>query len=230
MPGSSVGVECQEDALHARPEQRQRRRAWAAAARHGFHDVSATAAAARPSSPPTSPTCSATTRASGLRRGPRPPVRRSVDRAAPAPALHDLRRAGAPPTRRRRSTRAHRGLPRHHESGSPSSPPRRIPARRPHRPAGRQRIIEAVRSRFDYVVIDTPAALTEVGAGQRSTSLTFLYTMATLDLPSVRNMGVFLGTLDRLKISNENIRLILNKPSAMSGSTSSSHQVVPARV
>ncbi len=38
-----------------------------------------------------------------------------------------------------------------------------------------------------------------------------LYTMATLDLPSVRNMGVFLATLEKLKISNDNIRLILNK-------------------
>jgi pilus assembly protein CpaE len=35
--------------------------------------------------------------------------------------------------------------------------------------------------------------------------------MATLDLPSVRNMGVFLGTLEKLKIPNDNIRLILNK-------------------
>ena len=38
-----------------------------------------------------------------------------------------------------------------------------------------------------------------------------LYAMATLDLPSVRNMSVFLGTLDRLKISTDNVKLILNK-------------------
>jgi pilus assembly protein CpaE len=35
--------------------------------------------------------------------------------------------------------------------------------------------------------------------------------MATLDLPSVRNMGVFLQTLEKLKIPNDNIKLILNK-------------------
>jgi pilus assembly protein CpaE len=35
--------------------------------------------------------------------------------------------------------------------------------------------------------------------------------MATLDLPSVRNMSVFLGTLERLKIPTENMRLVLNK-------------------
>jgi pilus assembly protein CpaE len=38
-----------------------------------------------------------------------------------------------------------------------------------------------------------------------------LYVMATLDLPSVRNMSVFLSTLDRLKISTDNVKLILNK-------------------
>ena len=72
------------------------------------------------------------------------------------------------------------------------------------------RIIEAVRARFDYVVVDTPAALTEVVLAAFDLS-DVLYTMATLDLPSVRNMGVFLGTLERLKISSDNIRLILNK-------------------
>jgi pilus assembly protein CpaE len=72
------------------------------------------------------------------------------------------------------------------------------------------RIIEAVRSRFDYVVVDTPAALTEVVLAAFDLS-DVLYTIATLDLPSVRNMGVFLGTLERLKISSDNIRLILNK-------------------
>jgi pilus assembly protein CpaE len=35
--------------------------------------------------------------------------------------------------------------------------------------------------------------------------------MATLDLPSVRNMSVFLSTLERLKISTDNVKLILNK-------------------
>jgi pilus assembly protein CpaE len=72
------------------------------------------------------------------------------------------------------------------------------------------RILDAVRSRFDYVVVDTPAALTEVVLAAFDIS-DVLYTMATLDLPSVRNMGVFLGTLERLKISSDNIRLILNK-------------------
>src|SRR5207302_10284188 len=72
------------------------------------------------------------------------------------------------------------------------------------------RIIEACRARFDYVVVDTPSALTEVVLAAFDLS-DVLYTMATLDLPSVRNMSVFLGTLERLKISSENVKLILNK-------------------
>jgi pilus assembly protein CpaE len=72
------------------------------------------------------------------------------------------------------------------------------------------RIIGAVRKHFDYVVVDTPAALTEVVLAAFDLSDT-LYTMATLDLPSVRNMGVFLATLDKLKIPSDNIKLILNK-------------------
>ena len=72
------------------------------------------------------------------------------------------------------------------------------------------RIIGAVRTRFDYVVVDTPAALTEIVLAAFDLS-DVLYTMATLDLPSVRNMGVFLNTLDKLKIPSDNIKLILNK-------------------
>ncbi|MHB8669476.1 MAG: AAA family ATPase [Acidimicrobiales bacterium] len=72
------------------------------------------------------------------------------------------------------------------------------------------RILEAVRSRFDYVIVDTPAALTEVVLAALDLS-DELYVLATHDLPSVRNMGVFLNTLDKLKIPSENVMLILNK-------------------
>lgn len=77
-------------------------------------------------------------------------------------------------------------------------------------PADVTRIIDAVRSRYDYVVVDTPTALSEVVLAAFDQS-DLLYTMATLDLPSVRNMGVFLGTLERLKIPSDNVRLLLNK-------------------
>ncbi|MEO7428342.1 MAG: AAA family ATPase [Acidimicrobiales bacterium] len=72
------------------------------------------------------------------------------------------------------------------------------------------RILEAVRNSFDYVIVDTPPALAETVLAAFDMS-DRLYVMATLDLPSVRNMSVFLSTLERLKVPTENVRLILNK-------------------
>lgn len=72
------------------------------------------------------------------------------------------------------------------------------------------RVLQAVRENFDTVIVDTPPYLSEVvlAAFDLSDSL---YAIATLDLPSVRNMGVFLSTMERLKIPADNVRLILNK-------------------
>jgi pilus assembly protein CpaE len=72
------------------------------------------------------------------------------------------------------------------------------------------RILDAVRNRFDYVLVDTPPALAETVLAAFDLS-DRLYVMATLDLPSVRNMSVFLSTLERLRIQTDNIRLVLNK-------------------
>ncbi len=72
------------------------------------------------------------------------------------------------------------------------------------------KIIEMLRERFDYVIVDTPSALTEIVLAAFDLS-DHLYVMATLDLPSVRNMGVFLNTLEKLKMPGENVKLILNK-------------------
>lgn len=77
-------------------------------------------------------------------------------------------------------------------------------------PADVQRVIEAARKKFDYVIVDTPAALTEIVLAAFDMS-NELYVMATLDLPSVRHMGVFLNTLEKLKIPSDNVKLILNK-------------------
>ena len=77
-------------------------------------------------------------------------------------------------------------------------------------PVDVQRVIEAARTKFDYVIVDTPAALTEIVLAAFDLS-NQLYVMATLDLPSVRHMGVFLNTLEKLKISADNVKLILNK-------------------
>jgi pilus assembly protein CpaE len=72
------------------------------------------------------------------------------------------------------------------------------------------RIVAAAKELYHYVIVDTPAALTEpvLAAFDLSEQLVVL---ATLDLPSVKNLGVFLQTLDRLKISQEQVSLIMNK-------------------
>jgi pilus assembly protein CpaE len=72
------------------------------------------------------------------------------------------------------------------------------------------RVIEAARSRFDYVIVDTPAALSEsvlVAVEQADQ----IFALATLDLPSVRNLGVMLSTLKKLNVPVERISLLLNK-------------------
>lgn len=72
------------------------------------------------------------------------------------------------------------------------------------------RIVEAVRKNFDYVVVDTPPQLNELVLSAFDLS-DRLFVMATLDLPSVRNMSVFLSTLERLKVPADNVGLVLNK-------------------
>jgi pilus assembly protein CpaE len=80
-------------------------------------------------------------------------------------------------------------------------------------PADVARVIDAARSRFDFVVLDTPPALGEpVLAALDYVDLVFA--LATLDLPSVRNLGLLLTTLRRLKVPAEAVRLLLNKVEA----------------
>ncbi|HYT39158.1 MAG TPA: AAA family ATPase [Acidimicrobiia bacterium] len=77
-------------------------------------------------------------------------------------------------------------------------------------PADVTRVLDVLRSHCDYLVVDTPAALTEVVLAAFDIS-EHLFSLATVDLPSVRNLGVFLQTLDKLRIPSENISLVLNK-------------------
>ncbi|MGH9301315.1 MAG: AAA family ATPase [Acidimicrobiales bacterium] len=98
-----------------------------------------------------------------------------------------------------------------HDAGFWVLPAPREPAEADHiSPAQVTKVIEALRQRFDYLIVDTPAQLSEIvlSAFDQSTRLICL---ATLDLPSVRNMVIFLNTLERLKISSDDISIILNK-------------------
>ena len=72
------------------------------------------------------------------------------------------------------------------------------------------KVLEALRTHFDYVVVDTPTALAETVLAAFDLS-EHLFVLATLDLPSVRNLGIFLQTLQKLRIPIDNISLVLNK-------------------
>ena len=71
-------------------------------------------------------------------------------------------------------------------------------------------ILLALRQRYDYLIIDTPPSLNEVVLSSFDISEN-LIVLATLDVPSVNNMRVFLSTLERLKISTDGLHLVLNK-------------------
>lgn len=71
-------------------------------------------------------------------------------------------------------------------------------------------VIEAARARFDEVVIDTPAALNDavLVALERADEI---FAVATLDLPSVRNLSTLLTSFRQLKVRADPVQLVLNK-------------------
>jgi pilus assembly protein CpaE len=72
------------------------------------------------------------------------------------------------------------------------------------------KVMGALRRHFDYIVVDTPAQLSEIVLAAFDHS-THVLCMVTLDLPSIRNMRVFLTTLEKLRINSETIGVVLNK-------------------
>ena len=72
------------------------------------------------------------------------------------------------------------------------------------------RVIDNLRRRFDYVIVDTPAALTE-GVLAAMDLTDHLFVLSTIDLPAVRNLGVFLRTLEQLRVSPDIVSIVMNK-------------------
>jgi pilus assembly protein CpaE len=99
----------------------------------------------------------------------------------------------------------------HHESGFRVLAAPEDPAQADMIEAGDvARVLDAAKARFDYVIVDTPTALSEavlVALEQADQ----IFVIATLDLPSVRNLGIMLSTLKKLKVPVERVSLLLNK-------------------
>ncbi|HEX2042559.1 MAG TPA: P-loop NTPase [Acidimicrobiales bacterium] len=72
------------------------------------------------------------------------------------------------------------------------------------------RLFEVLRGEFDYLVVDTPPALAETTLAVYDLT-DELFVMATLDVPSLRAIGAFTGTLEKLGVPPENVKLVLNK-------------------
>jgi pilus assembly protein CpaE len=72
------------------------------------------------------------------------------------------------------------------------------------------RVLAALQEHFDYVVVDNPTGLGEATLAALDRS-DHLFVLAALDLSSVRNLRLFLQTLERLRIPQEDLSLILNK-------------------
>ena len=71
-------------------------------------------------------------------------------------------------------------------------------------------MLDAVSDRYDVVLVDTPPSLNEVVLTALDRS-DVVAVMATLDVPSLKNLTVFLDTLRRLRIDDSLLRLVMNK-------------------
>jgi pilus assembly protein CpaE len=77
-------------------------------------------------------------------------------------------------------------------------------------------VLEAARQQFDYIVVDTPPSINEtcLAAFDQSQSLII---MATMDLPSLKNLRIFLETLKKLNLPADQVALVVNKAESGTG-------------
>ncbi len=77
-------------------------------------------------------------------------------------------------------------------------------------------ILKLLRSSFAYVVVDTPAAVTDqvLAAFDESDAIALL---ATLDVPSIKNLKLTMQTMERLRYPPSRIRVIVNRADSRVG-------------
>ena len=77
-------------------------------------------------------------------------------------------------------------------------------------------ILKLLRSAFDYVVIDTPPAFSEPVLGAFDES-DWLVMLATLDVPSIKNLKLTLQTMELLHFPKHRIRVVINRADSKVG-------------
>ncbi|MDQ4148853.1 MAG: AAA family ATPase [Actinomycetota bacterium] len=77
-------------------------------------------------------------------------------------------------------------------------------------------ILEAARTQYDFIVVDTPPTINEtvLATFDQSQSLVI---MATMDLPSLKNLRIFLQTLEKLSLPADQVSVVINKAEAGTG-------------
>jgi pilus assembly protein CpaE len=77
-------------------------------------------------------------------------------------------------------------------------------------------ILKLLRTAFDYVVIDTPPAFSEPVLGAFDES-DWLVMLATLDVPSIKNLKLTLQTMELLHFPKSRIRVVVNRADSKVG-------------
>ena len=77
-------------------------------------------------------------------------------------------------------------------------------------------ILKLLRTAFDYVVIDTPPAFSEPVLGAFDES-DWLVMLATLDVPSIKNLKLTLQTMELLHFPTNRIRVVVNRADSKVG-------------
>lgn len=78
------------------------------------------------------------------------------------------------------------------------------------------KILRGLQSAYDYVVIDAPPAFTEVILKAFDLADEYLL-LTTLDMPSIKNLKVTLGTLDALGMPKSKWKVIVNRSTTKTG-------------
>jgi pilus assembly protein CpaE len=83
-------------------------------------------------------------------------------------------------------------------------------------PAAVKRVLQALRSEFDLVIVDCPSSFNEATLAVLDES-DLILTLLTLEITSVKNMRLFLEVTEQLGYGPEKIRLVLNRADSTLG-------------